>query len=190
MPSSRTLLALLTCSIVLNILLLKERADGITPSLDTSATSTSSSKKDSYYTSGATHPLLRVVDGDTLIIAIEDEAEYVRLIGLNTPEPNNSGGPECYAQEATQKLKELVQATGMVTLYFDPSQGLRDKYGRLLAYVELPDGTDLAKDMIREGYGHEYTYDLPYERQTAYKDAERDAVNRTAGLWADTACPS
>ena len=41
--------------------------------------------------------------------------------------------------------------------------GSRDRYGRLLAYVFLADGTSVNKLMITGGYGHEYTYKLPYK---------------------------
>ena len=69
-----------------------------------------------------------------------------------------------------------------------PVQGERDKYGRLLAYLFLPDGTNINLAMIAGGYAHEYTYNLPYKYQTQFKAAEKTAREAKLGLWADAAC--
>jgi len=112
----------------------------------------------------------------------------VRLIGIDSPEPNDPGGPECYAKEATVHMRELTE-TGTVVLHFDESQGYRDTYGRLLAYAELPDGTDLGERMLHDGFAREFTYDKPYSRLNAYKAAEHDALTNEHGLWGTDVCP-
>lgn len=65
---------------------------------------------------------------------------------------------------------------------------MRDSYGRLLAYVELPDGTDLGRLMLADGYAHEYTYQTPYLRQVDYMADEVLAVSEARGLWGQDAC--
>jgi len=139
------------------------------------------------YESGISYPLMRIVDGDTIIIGFNNSTEYVRLIGIDSPEPNDPGGPQCYANESTAHLQELAR-TGIVILHFDESQGMHDSYGRLLAYVELPDGTDLGKQMLSDGYAREYTYNAEYDRQNGYKTAEGDAVGGEKGLWGPSVC--
>ena len=139
------------------------------------------------YESGHTYPLMRIVDGDTIIVGFENATEYVRLIGIDAPEPNDPGGPECYATESTAHLQELAR-TGLVVLTFDESQGMYDSYGRLLAYVEMPDGTDLGYQMLADGYAHEFTYRSAYERQVSYMSAEDEALASEKGLWSPTAC--
>jgi len=177
----------LALSLLLNAILTYNMAHtpdlAAAPTEEPGATSTESES----YESGQTYPLMRVVDGDTITVGFNGHTEYVRLIGLDTPEPNDPGGPECYASEATTHLRELAQ-TGTVILVFDASQGTRDRYGRLLAYVELPDGTDLATTMIRDGYAHEYTYAKPYARQAVYREAENEAVQAERGLWSPETC--
>ena len=42
--------------------------------------------------------------------------------------------------------------------------------------------------MIEEGYGHEYTYSLPYKYQAEFKEAERKTREDKRGLWADGTC--
>ncbi|MBI4094011.1 thermonuclease family protein, partial [Candidatus Kaiserbacteria bacterium] len=75
-----------------------------------------------------------------------------------------------------------------VRLETDPTQGELDKYGRLLAYAFLGSGINVAEYMIAEGYGHEYTYNLPYKYQADFKAAETTAREQKRGLWADDAC--
>jgi len=139
------------------------------------------------YESGKAYPFIRVIDGDTIVVAFDDKQQYVRLIGIDSPEPNDPAGPECYATEATSYLKGLTQ-TGLVVLHFDESQGMHDSYGRLLAYVELPDSTDLGMKMIEDGYAHEYEYKSEYDRQVLYKESEKIAIEEERGLWSGDVC--
>ena len=59
---------------------------------------------------------------------------------------------------------------------------------RLLRYVFLSDSTNVAQEMMHEGYGHEYTYHLPYNYQKQFKEAERYARDHRVDLWAPDAC--
>jgi micrococcal nuclease len=142
---------------------------------------------DTSLTGDTAYPFIRVVDGDTIVAGVNGTSEFVRIIGIDSPEPNDPGGPECYATEATEHLKELAR-TGTIVLVPDQTQGSRDKYGRLLAYVELPDGTDLGEAMVRDGYAREFTYDRPYDRRGTYVAAEKEAIVTEAGLWSADTC--
>ena len=134
------------------------------------------------------YPVERVVDGDTLAVEMSGKSVKIRLIGLDTPETVDPRKPvQCFGKEASDKAKELLTGKS-VRLEKDASQGEYDKYGRLLAYVYLPDGTLFNKFMIAEGYGHEYTYNLPYKYQLEFKEAEARARAEKKGLWADGAC--
>jgi len=189
--STRTLTTLLALSALLNVFLATRvgspRSASEGPANTAAALSTHASTTP--HKSGESHPFIRVVDGDTVVVGFSDHSEYVRLIGIDSPEPNDPGGPECYATEATAHLRDLARS-GTVALFFDPSQGERDTYGRLLAYVKTPDGTDLGERMVRDGYAREYTYDTehPYEQVNAYRGAEREAAAAQRGLWAPKAC--
>ncbi|MEK9154060.1 MAG: thermonuclease family protein [Patescibacteria group bacterium] len=132
--------------------------------------------------------VVKVVDGDTLTILKDGENITLRLIGLDTPETVDPRKPvQCFGKEASEKAKRLLADT-LVRIETDPSQGDLDKYGRTLAYTFLPDGTNFNMLMIAEGYGHEYTYNLPYKYQTEFKEAERKAREEERGLWAPSAC--
>lgn len=130
----------------------------------------------------------RVIDGDTLKIKIGDTEDTVRLVGINTPESVDPRKTvECFGREASDKMKELVEGREVLVVK-DPTQNDRDKYQRLLAYVYLTDGTLLNQKMIEDGYAFEYTYIIPYEFQTEFMDAEREARERGLGLWNKPVC--
>ena len=135
-----------------------------------------------------TYTVIQVVDGDTIKVSMDDIKTTIRLIGLDTPETVDPRKPvQCFGKEATNKMLELLR-TKTVLMEEDKSQGDKDKYGRLLRYVFLPDETNVNKTLIQEGYAYEYTYDLPYKYQDAFKKAQISARESKRGLWADNAC--
>jgi len=89
--------------------------------------------------------------------------------------------------EASNKAKQLL--TGQTVRFEgDDTQGTRDKYGRLLGYVFLPNEQNFGEVMLRSGYANEYTYSNAYKYQSTFKAAEQSARNNKAGLWADGVC--
>lgn len=133
-------------------------------------------------------PVLKVVDGDTLEVMVGETHEKVRVLGINSPETVDPRKPvECFGKEASNEAKRLL-TSAKVNLTNDATQADKDKYGRLLRYVTLPDGSDFGLMMIKEGYAYEYTYDIPYARQKEYKAAQESAQFAKKGLWADNTC--
>lgn len=134
------------------------------------------------------YKIVRVIDGDTIVIKINNKAETVRLIGINTPETVDPRRPvECFGIEASNRAKEVLSGKS-VRLEEDDFVGKKDKYGRLLKYIFLENGTNFNKMMISEGYAYEYTYDLPYKYQNEFKQAEKEAKEMKKGLWAQGIC--
>src|SRR5687767_12811165 len=76
--------------------------------------------------------VVSVTDGDTIEVLLGGRAEDVRYIGIDTPEVDPSIGVECFGAEASALNRRLVSGR-TVRLVFDDE--LRDRYGRLLAYV-------------------------------------------------------
>ncbi|MCU0660398.1 MAG: thermonuclease family protein [Candidatus Pacebacteria bacterium] len=130
-----------------------------------------------------TYEVMRVIDGDTLDVSMDGAVVRLRLIGMNTPETVDPRKPvECFGTEASQKATSLLLGK-KVSLVSDSSQGEKDKYDRLLRYVFLEDGTNFNLQMIKEGYAYEYTYGTPYAYQAAFKEAQQQAKDASAGLW-------
>lgn len=121
-----------------------------------------------------------VTDGDTIDLALDSgRVESVRLIGIDTPEVY--GGVECGGPVASATMKRL--ATGArVIARTDPSQDLRDRYGRLLAYVNKG-SMDLGQAMIARGLASTYVYDDVFRRYPAYDLAESRARAEDRGSW-------
>src|SRR4029077_6638307 len=84
--------------------------------------------------------LERVIDGDTIVAQVDGHEERIRYIGIDTPEtvkPNTS--VQCFGPQAHELNARLLGVAGTrLTLHFD--RELRDRYGRLLAYVFRTDG--------------------------------------------------
>jgi len=125
------------------------------------------------------YQILRVVDGDTL--EVESIGE-IRLIGVDTPEIYHPLKPvHFFAKEASDLVKELVSGLS-VRLEYDREK--KDKYGRTLAYVYLPDGRCLNEEIIRRGYGFAYTR-FPFKYLMKYRQLEAQARAEGLGLWAN-----
>lgn len=125
----------------------------------------------------------RVVDGDTIEL---EGGEKVRYIGIDTPETVKPGWPvECFGKEASRRNRELVEGK-RVTLASDVSD--RDRYGRLLRFAYLPDGTFVNELLVREGYARVASFPPDISKQDVFLAAERDARAAKRGLWADGSC--
>ena len=130
------------------------------------------------------YPVVSITDGDTIRVNIDGVEEKIRLIGIDTPELNPL---ECFGHESTAFATSLLQGQ-TVALEADSSQEDRDRYGRLLRYVFLPDGTNVNGALIRDGYGFEYTYDKPYLYRGDFVADEQAARSAGAGLWSASTC--
>jgi micrococcal nuclease len=120
----------------------------------------------------------RVIDGDTIEL---DNGEKVRYIGINTPETKHPiKGIEYYGLEAYFFNMLLVEGK-MVILKYDIQK--RDKYGRLLAYVFLLDGTFVNAVLVKEGYAQVSTYPPNVKYQNLFLKLQREARENARGLW-------
>lgn len=128
--------------------------------------------------------VMRVVDGDTLVAAIDTPGrglrptERVRLIGIDCPESRQvPWGPR-----ATARLRQLV-AGGPVAL--EIALQSRDRYGRLLASVWV--GPTLIQDvLVREGFCLIYTVPPNVEYVGRLRQAQLDARATGRGIWSST----
>lgn len=147
----------------------------------------SESKNQNYETK---YEFISVIDGDTIKVKNSDWKEIsVRMIWLDTPESNTAryGYTECFWEESTKHLKDLLKNASWLNLEFDETQWELDKYWRTLAYVIL-NWENINKKMIADWYGWEYTYNLPYKYQSQFKEAQKKASEKKLWLRAENAC--
>ncbi|PKL49803.1 MAG: hypothetical protein CVV39_02345 [Planctomycetes bacterium HGW-Planctomycetes-1] len=106
----------------------------------------------------------------------------IRLWGVDTPETKHPKlgvmhfGPE--AAEFTEKMCFEKQ----VTVYLDKENNTRCRYGRLLAYVQLPDDRFLNEVLLSEGFAYADTR-FPHSRLEEYIQLEKTAREQKKGLW-------
>ncbi len=127
--------------------------------------------------------VVRVVDGDTMIIDIEGVDTKVRMIGFDTPETVDPRSPvECFGKEASNHLKSLSPAGTRVRLERDTEQF--DRYRRTLGYVyRASDGMFLNLQMVRDGYANTLSIEPNTTYAAEFLKAEREARNNGLGLW-------
>ncbi|MDR1239141.1 MAG: thermonuclease family protein [Treponema sp.] len=126
------------------------------------------------------------VDGDTVRVRIPNPpaglgaVETIRLIGVDTPETVHPRRPvEAFGKEAGDFTKARL-LNQPVHLAFD--WDLRDRYGRLLAYIYTADGGCFNAELVGEGYGHAYTR-FAFQFMDEFRSREQDARREQRGLW-------
>ena len=136
----------------------------------------------------------RAVDGDTLKLS---DGRRVRLIGVDTPELHYS---EKLLRDSRRTRKDIkdIQALGegaaIFTKQLCEGKYVRieldarklDKYGRMLAYIYLSDGTFVNAKIIEEGYGQVMTIPPNVKYADYFLKLQREARESRKGLWADT----
>ena len=132
-----------------------------------------------------TATVLKVVDGDTVDIVDDVRGRLrIRLLGIDTPETKKPGYTVgCWGPEASEFAKStlLGQRVAFVT---DPSQGMYDRFGRTLAYLDKADGWDYSVEAARAGAAHSYVYHgHPSARASEIAAAEQQAMAAGRGLW-------
>jgi endonuclease YncB( thermonuclease family) len=125
--------------------------------------------------------VVSVTDGDTIKVRFKGHKHDVRLIGIDTPEVY--GGLECGGRGASKSMKRKLDRGDRVKLIKDFSQDRRDRYGRLLRYVERR-GRDVGKRQIANGWANVYVYNNnPFKRVRKYRRAKRRARDHDRGVW-------
>jgi micrococcal nuclease len=128
--------------------------------------------------------VVRIVDGDTIVIDRGQGNERVRYIGIDTPESVKPDTPvEFMAKEASAANKALVAGREIV-LERDVSD--TDQYDRLLRYVWLRDGAGwvfVNLELVRLGFAQVATYPPDVRWTDTFLRAQREARAAGIGLW-------
>jgi micrococcal nuclease len=129
------------------------------------------------------------VDGDTVRVRVTNPpagigvVETIRLIGVDTPETVHPSRPVEHFGEAASNFTKTRLLNKNVLLAFD--WDLRDRYGRLLAYIYISGEDGLYchnAALIREGYAHAYTR-FAFQFAEEFRALEQEARSEQRGLW-------
>jgi len=128
--------------------------------------------------------VIRVVDGDTIVVDYKGKYEKVRLLCVNTPESVHPDKKQntFMGKVASDYTKESLEGKYVGLQFEGPFRG---RYGRLLAYVFV-DGVDFNLELVREGLSPYYTkYGLSQKYHKEFREAERHARNHKLNIWGD-----
>ncbi len=123
-----------------------------------------------------------ISDGDTIVL---EGGERVRYNGINAPEiahEDHGKSAEPHGNAAKRFNIKLVKAK-KVRLEFDIER--RDRYGRMLAYVFLPDGTFVNVEMVANGVAYFLAGTVNKRYGKLLLKAQREAMSARKGMWPD-----
>jgi endonuclease YncB( thermonuclease family) len=120
-----------------------------------------------------TASVVAVIDGDSIRVMHGGRAEDIRLNGIDCPEEGQD-----YFVRAKQAMSELVFGKDVTLQTYS-----KDKDGRTIADVFLPDGTDVNHQLVKDGWCWWYPKYAPHDAELERLESEaRDAKK---GLWQD-----
>ena len=122
-----------------------------------------------------TGKVIGVSDGDTITVLYQGYPQKIRLEGIDCPEK-----AQAYGQRAKQFTSDLAFSKVVTVRGVEK----RDRYGRVLGEVILPDGRSLNHELLRAGFAwwyRKYSKDLQLERM------ESEARSAKKGLWTEQA---
>jgi len=127
--------------------------------------------------------IVKVIDGDTVDIALAGRTERVRLIGVNTPETKHPTKPiECFGPEASAYLTQLLPKGTTVRIERDVEA--RDRYGRMLLYLYLgSNDLFINLDLVARGYGTPMSIEPNTFHRNDFVRAAAQAEAANVGLW-------
>lgn len=127
--------------------------------------------------------VVRVVDGDTIIVKLDNgQEERVRLLLVDTPESVHPNKPvQPFGPESSQLAKDMMPVGEKV--YLEMDVGERDRYGRLLAYVWV--GDKMFNELLLEkGLARVAYVFAPNTRHVdRFYEIQKKAQQQAIGIW-------
>ncbi|TYS68847.1 nuclease [Sutcliffiella horikoshii] len=127
-------------------------------------------------------PLVRVIDGDTIKVIINNKEENIRFLLVDTPETNHPrmDGPQPFGPEAKNFMEDFMEG-GKVEIELDVSE--RDHYGRILAYVYV-NGVSAQEELLKRGLARVAYIFPPNTRYVdSYQVIQKKAQTEGIGIW-------
>jgi micrococcal nuclease len=120
----------------------------------------------------------RVIDGDTAVLA---GGAHVRFLGIDAPEMERNGRPADFLAHRSKDYVAGLILGKTVRLEYDRER--YDRYGRVLAYLFLPDGTLVNAAVVRQGLARVYLHPPNVRHQEELLAAQQAAMAAGRGLW-------
>jgi micrococcal nuclease len=117
--------------------------------------------------------VISVIDGDTIDVLHNGQAERIRLNGIDCPEKG-----QAYGKKAKQFTSGLVFGKQVTVKTFK-----KDRHGRTVADVLLPDRTNVSHELVKAGLAWWYKQYAKHDETLAQLEGE--AREQKRGLWSD-----
>jgi micrococcal nuclease len=129
--------------------------------------------------------VIRVVDGDTIVVRLDGRQERVRYIGIDAPELANverGTGADCGAEAARDANERLVAGA---TLILERDSSDRDRFDRLLRHAWIRQGSwrHIGIELVEAGAVEARSYAPDVARDAELGAAEQRARAAGAGIW-------
>ena len=122
--------------------------------------------------------VIKVNDGDTVTLRMDNKTYRTRLIGFDAPEM----GQEPWGKNAREHLRKMLKDSGWnVSVETDIEK--HDKYNRLLVYVWTKDNTFINEKMLADGYAVLFTFPPNTKYVDLFKKAQHNAREKKLGIW-------
>ena len=122
--------------------------------------------------------VIKVNDGDTITLRMDNRIYKARLIGFDAPEM----GQEPWGKKAREHLRTLLKDSGWnVSVETDIEK--YDKYDRLLVYLWTNDKTFINERMLADGYAVLFTFQPNSKYVDLFRKARREAREKKNGIW-------
>lgn len=138
--------------------------------------------------------LKKVVDGDTLYFRSGGHTVKCRIAYIDTPESHFNERAKREARRCAGIVPQrMVEAGKAATRHarrlvaigrsyrFDVNG--RDRYGRSICVVRLPDGETYNERMVKDGYAVPFWKYVPYSMKRRYKRLADESKAGRKGLW-------
>ncbi len=124
------------------------------------------------------HYVRWVIDGDTIIL---QAGTKVRYAGINAPEiPHDDVPGEPFGKEALRENIRLVKGKKVL---LELAEEPRDRFGRILAYVFLPEGIFVQEALVSKGLAFVCYLPPNIKYYEPLLRAQREALRAGRGLW-------
>ncbi len=139
--------------------------------------------------------IIRVIDGDSLLVNNKGIEENVRLIGIDAPEAHDNPKAEKDAERDSEALSKVLSRGKEAAVYVrgfvhsgdkvrvETDVQQRDPYGRLLGYVYLSNGVFLNEKIIKAGYAVPLCIEPNVKFRKKFEFGYDSAFKNKRGLW-------
>lgn len=124
-----------------------------------------------FFSQSKTYKVIGIKDGDTVELFMDGTSQVVRLSDIDCPEKKQP-----YGNNARQFISDLCFGKYvMINEHFK-----RDRNKRIISEIILTDGTNVNKELVRNGLAWHYK---KYSKDPSYEELESDAKREKIGLW-------